>query len=38
MFLNNLLPERRYLCNIQEEQLIQEIITLTAIFLKKTSI
>lgn len=31
-------PERRYLCKIQEEQLVQEIITLTAIFLKKTSI
>lgn len=34
----SMLPERRYLCNIQEEQLVQEIITLTAIFLKKTSI
>lgn len=34
----SMLPERRYLCKIQEEQLIQEINTLIAIFLTKTSI
>lgn len=28
-----ILPEGRYLCKIHEEQLIQEIITLSAIFL-----
>lgn len=34
----SMLPEKRYLCKIQEEQLILEINTLTAIFLTKTSI
>lgn len=34
----HMLPERRYLHKIQEEQLIQNINTLTAIFLTKTSI